>query len=222
MIPRAYQLAAEDAPVKKIGKATDHTGVRFGLWTALSLLPSNGRQTRWLCKCDCGNEGVVPADALVKGKSRSCGCMSNTWRTIIKHGHTSGKGKPSGTYSSWHAMRQRCENENIGQFADYGGRGIKVCERWSDFRLFLEDMGERPEGMTLDRVDPNGNYEPSNCAWATRKQQSANQRVKIRNGDIISLTSAIECLLTADNDNITDAIAVLRQAYAEFQARGAA
>ena len=87
-----------------------------------------------------------------------------------QHGHSSG-GKLSPTYISWHNMKQRCRDPGDTSYARYGGRGITFCERWLDFNNFLQDMGERPDGLTLDRLDNDGNYEPSNCRWATRKQQ---------------------------------------------------
>lgn len=95
----------------------------------------------------------------------------------VKHGHNC-VGKRSSEYCSWIHMIQRCENRNVINYKDYGGRGIKVCERWHDFRNFFADMGHRPEGLTLERLDNDGNYEKSNCVWATRKEQAINKRIR--------------------------------------------
>lgn len=97
-------------------------------------------------------------------------------RPQIKHGHSPKHGKLSPTYQSWSAMKQRCLNPNSADYFRYGGRGIQICDSWREFEAFLRDMGERPEGATLDRVDVNGNYEPGNCRWATCKQQGRNRR----------------------------------------------
>lgn len=94
--------------------------------------------------------------------------------TNFRHGHALKPGHVSRTYSSWQCMKMRCLNPRIKQWSDYGGRGIKMCKRWLDFKNFLADMGVRPEGKTLDRIDNDGNYEPGNCRWATKAEQIAN------------------------------------------------
>ena len=141
--------------------------------------------TRWLCKCECGNEKIALTKKLQIGKALSCGCKTKEWvagfggqfvdkamLTVRKHGHVSG-GKPTSEYASWASMKQRCTNPDDKAFFRYGGRGITVCDRWmEDFQNFLDDMGPKPTPVhTIDRLRYDGNYEPNNCRWATKSEQ---------------------------------------------------
>ena len=118
-----------------------------------------------------------------------------------KHGHSFRNGKPSPTYNSWHKMKQRCLNPNCLEYKNYGGRDIKVCERWMDFENFLEDMGERPEGLTLDRINNDGDYEPGNCRWATWKEQNQNRReIKDRKNQYFFIAMDSQGTMIASNN----------------------
>lgn len=159
----------------------DITTQVFGRLTALGIAGrSNGGQVLWNCLCSCGKERVVNGENLRNGHTRSCGCLlvENARKNkgvAPKHGH--GRNGGSATYNAWHAMKQRCLTKTNKRYADYGGRGITVCPRWMEsFENFLTDLGERPKGASLDRINNNGNYEPSNCRWATRKEQQRNMR----------------------------------------------
>lgn len=154
----------------------DLCGKVFGRLTVASFAHTLNRNAYWNCQCSCGNYVVVSARQLtyLKNPTRSCGCYNHD--IIFKHGHTP-KGKASRTYKSWQSMRQRCSNKNAPDYAHYGGRGISVCDRWNNsFEAFLSDMGERPMGKSIDKINNNGNYEPGNCKWSTAKEQRANQR----------------------------------------------
>lgn len=158
----------------------DLSGFRLGQLTVVDRDERRAAHgTWWNCMCDCGASTSVRSDHLRSGRIVSCGCYRST-RSV--HGHASG-GVPSPTYQSWRAMRMRCTQPSYREFSYYGGRGVTVCRSWSEFSNFLADMGERPEGRTLDRINVNGNYEPGNCRWATPEEQSANRRGRSTKAD---------------------------------------
>lgn len=148
-------------------KALDLTGQRFGLLVAVRRI--GGPDSQWECACDCGGLAVVQRTHLRSGNTKSCGCMGRPnrrhgmWRTKI--------------YAVWRSMRGRCKNPRAKSYANYGGRGIKVCDRWESFDNFYADVGQAPfQGASLDRINNDGDYEPGNVRWATKKQQQDNRR----------------------------------------------
>lgn len=128
----------------------------------------------WECLCDCGNLRHIRSASLLRGEYRSCGCWTKDRMRETPPAQTHG-GSNTGTYRTWVVMKRRCTDEGFKDFPHYGGRGIKICSSWlKSFANFLADMGERPEGMTLDRVDSEGDYCKGNCRWATRLTQGNN------------------------------------------------
>lgn len=170
-------------------KRLDLVGKRFFRWTVLKFVRHQSR-TYWQCRCDCGAEKIVYGPSLTKGLSQSCGCWNaevakasmykvsqgNIGRTNSRRTHGEATTRTA-EYRTWVSMHERCRSPVSQKWINYGGRGIRVCEHWSSFENFLNDMGRRPSKThSLDRINNDGNYEPSNCRWATKKEQVDNRR----------------------------------------------
>jgi len=161
-----------------MSKAVELAGRKFSRLTVVERVCSTHEgRVQWRCVCECGASSIATGKNLQSGNTKSCGCLqrearSKATQANVKHGMC---GTP--TYRTWASMLERCNSPKARGYENYGGRGIHVCERWKEFDAFRTDMGDRPCGRTLDRIDVNGNYEPGNCRWATAKQQSRNTRV---------------------------------------------
>ena len=144
-------------------------GQRFGRLLVEGQAGKTRRGTLWRCRCDCGNVSELAANTLTSGNSKSCGCGRRKADGMAR----------SALYGVWATMHQRCKNPAVRGYKFYGARGITVCERWSKFEHFWEDMGPRPPGLSLDRIDHNGPYAPENCRWLSTKGQCRNTRANV-------------------------------------------
>ena len=172
-----------------MGSFINEVGNTYGRLTVISKdVAGSSGQIKWKCGCTCGNTVIVRGDSLRGGATLSCKCLNNeiASNSFTKHGMSK-----TTTYRSFYNMLHRCYRASHKNFDRYGGRGIKVCDRWKNsFVNFVSDMGDKPIGMTLDRINNDKNYEPDNCQWATQKEQSRNTSRNV----ILSLHGETKCI----------------------------
>jgi len=175
------------------------TNKKFNKLTAIKFSHKEGKQNRakWLFKCECGNEKIIDKGKVTGGYTKSCGCLmieeqKRFVRNATTHGLSGGRNGRRLEYGIWQGIKRRCLKINDIAYKDYGGRGIKICDRWKDsFKNFWEDMGERPSKYhSIDRIDNNKDYEPSNCRWGTPLEQGRNKR----NVRLITFKNQTKCL----------------------------
>jgi len=163
-----------------MSKKSDLLGKKYGRLLVISESPHAKNQgTRWLCMCECGNETIVYGNFLKRGLTKSCGCLHKEIAAKVNTIHGNSGKETTPEYTCWLAIKSRCYNENNPAYNNYGGRGIKVCDRWLEsFENFYKDVGDRPTAKhSLDRYpNVNGDYEPNNVRWATEQQQQGNRR----------------------------------------------
>lgn len=172
-----------------MSKLIDLTGKRFGKLTVLSRAENSKANTaKWLCRCDCGNTCIVYGSSLRRGQTQSCGCLRGD-RNMERSTHGMRKTR---LYGVWNNMRRRCYEPTTKSFKDYGGRGIKVCDEWLEPEAFFDwaKASGYAEGLTIERIDVNGNYEPSNCKWITKAEQARNKT----NSFMVEIDGESKCL----------------------------
>lgn len=182
----------------------DMTGRVFGRHTVIERVGNSAtNRARWLCQCECGTQLVVGGKELRRGSTQSCGCLSKERRRTNRVTH--GKARTP-EYNIWTGMLKRCRNPNDASFGNYGGRGIRVCERWNSFENFIADMGPRPPGLTLERRDNAGDYSPENCCWAAYTVQARNRR----NNRMLTANGETKCMAEW-TDSLGGHITLVRQ-----------